>query len=97
MRRVLWRTWRATGAQQECYTALDGALWFENDAGQEMCGACMVGVRPDLFAAAEGASGAADGGGGQEQPAGSSRKRPRSAAEEAEGEEDNLFGAHGGM
>ena len=33
-----------------------------------------------------------DEGGGQEQPADSGRKRPRSAAEEAECEEDNLFG-----
>ena len=68
-------------------TALDGALWFENDAGQEMCGACMVGVRPDLFAAAAG--GAAGGGGGRAARDG--RKRPRPAAEEGEGEEDNLF------
>ena len=81
---VLWRTWRATGAQQECYTALDGAVWFENDSGQEMCGACMVGVRPDLFAAAAGGAAETASGGGREQPERGGRKRSRLAAEEAE-------------
>ena len=81
---VLWRKWRATGAQQECYTALDGAVWFENDSGQEMCGACMVGVRPDLFAGAAGDAAETASGGGREQPERDGRKRPRLAAEEAE-------------
>ena len=59
-------------------------MWFENDAGQEMCGACMVGVRPDRFAAAAGGAAETARGSGREQPERGGRKGSRLAAEEAE-------------